>query len=77
MKVTDVRVFAVDCFRTNWMFVKVYTDEGVTGVGEATLEYAFCITVQFPGKALQHLPAARFPAPPAPPQSVCVRRRTG
>ena len=39
MKVTDVRVFSVDCFRTNWMFVKVYTDEGICGVGEATLEY--------------------------------------
>ena len=39
MKVTDIKVFAVDCFRTNWMFVKVYTDEGLTGVGEATLEY--------------------------------------
>ena len=39
MKVTDVRCFNVDCFRTNWVFVKVYTDEGITGVGEATLEY--------------------------------------
>lgn len=39
MKVTDVKTFAVDCFRTNWVFVKVYTDEGITGVGEATLEY--------------------------------------
>ena len=39
MKVTDVKVFAVDCFRTNWMFVKVYTDEGIDGVGEGTLEY--------------------------------------
>jgi len=39
MKVTDVKTFVVDCFRTNWVFVKVYTDEGVTGVGEATLEY--------------------------------------
>lgn len=39
MKVTDVRCFTVDCFRTNWVFVKVYTDEGLTGVGEATLEY--------------------------------------
>ena len=29
----------VDCFRTNWVFVKVYTDEGISGVGEATLEY--------------------------------------
>ena len=39
MKVTDVKVFLVDCFRTNWAFVKIYTDEGLTGVGEATLEY--------------------------------------
>ena len=39
MKVTDVRCFTVDCFRTNWVFVKVFTDEGPDGVGEATLEY--------------------------------------
>lgn len=39
MKVTKVKTFAVDCFRTNWMFVKVYTDDGIDGVGEATLEY--------------------------------------
>ena len=39
MKVTDVKIFSVDAFRTNWVFVKVYTDEGIDGVGEATLEY--------------------------------------
>ncbi len=39
MKVTDIKVFTVDCFRTNWVFVKVYTDDGIDGVGEATLEY--------------------------------------
>ncbi|MBE6659739.1 MAG: galactonate dehydratase [Ruminococcaceae bacterium] len=39
MKVTDLKPFVVDCFRTNWVFVKVYTDEGIDGVGEATLEY--------------------------------------
>lgn len=39
MKVTDIKCFAVDCFRTDWVFVKVYTDEGIDGVGEATLEY--------------------------------------
>ena len=39
MKVTDMKCFTVDCFRTNWVFVKVYTDEGIDGVGEATLEY--------------------------------------
>ena len=39
MKVTDVKTFVTDCFRTNWVFVKVYTDEGIDVVGEATLEY--------------------------------------
>ena len=39
MKVTDIKAFVTDCFRTNWIFVKVYTDEGLDGVGEATLEY--------------------------------------
>ncbi len=39
MKVIDVKTFVVDCFRTNWVFVKVYTDEGISGVGEGTLEY--------------------------------------
>ncbi len=39
MKITDVKPFVVDCFRTNFMFVKIYTDEGIAGVGEGTLEY--------------------------------------
>ena len=39
MKITDIKIFTVDCFRTNWVFVKVYTDESIDGVGEATLEY--------------------------------------
>lgn len=39
MKVTDIKTFMVDCYRTNWVFVKVYTDEGIDGVGEGTLEY--------------------------------------
>ncbi|MBE6593291.1 MAG: galactonate dehydratase [Ruminococcaceae bacterium] len=39
MKVTDIKTFVVDCYRTNWVFVKVYTDEEIDGVGEATLEY--------------------------------------
>ncbi len=39
MKVTDIKPFVVDCFRTNWVFIKVYTDDGIDGVGEATLEY--------------------------------------
>ena len=39
MKITDIKTFVVDCYRTNWVFVKVYTDEGITGIGEGTLEY--------------------------------------
>ncbi|NLM78594.1 MAG: galactonate dehydratase [Ruminococcaceae bacterium] len=39
MIVTDLRTFTVDCYRTNWVFVKIDTDEGLSGVGEATLEY--------------------------------------
>lgn len=49
MKITDVRTFVVDCFRTNWVFVKVYTDAGIDGVGEGTLEYkekALCGAVE-------------------------------
>ena len=33
MKITDIKTFVVDCFRTNWAFVKVYTDEGSTVTG--------------------------------------------
>ena len=55
MKITDIKTFVVDCFRTNWAFVKVYTDEGIDGVGEATLEYkekALCGAVEHIKEAL-------------------------
>ena len=39
MKITSIKTFTIDCFRTNWVFVKVATDEGITGIGEGTLEY--------------------------------------
>jgi len=39
MKITDIKTFVVNAYRTNFVFVKLYTDEGVTGVGEGTLEY--------------------------------------
>lgn len=37
-RITDVKVFVVDAYRTNWVFVKVFTADGVTGVGEGSLE---------------------------------------
>ena len=39
MKITAIKTFTIDCFRTNWVFVKVCTDEGICGIGEGTLEY--------------------------------------
>lgn len=39
MKITGQRVFVVNAARTNFIFVKIYTDAGVDGVGEATLEW--------------------------------------
>ena len=39
MKVTDVKTFLVyDGYARNWIVVKVETDEGIYGLGEATLE---------------------------------------
>lgn len=37
MKITDIKVFVTDAFRTNWTFVKVETDDGLHGYGEASL----------------------------------------
>ena len=39
MKITGIKTFLCEAYRTNWVFVKVLTDEGIGGVGEATLEY--------------------------------------
>src|SRR5258707_10258630 len=36
MKIRDIKPFIVGNPWKNWVFVKVYTDEGITGVGEAT-----------------------------------------
>jgi len=40
MKITGVETFLCHAYRTNWVFVKVMTDQdGLYGLGEATLEY--------------------------------------
>jgi len=36
MKITDVKVWLVEGTKYNWTLLKIYTDEGHTGVGEAT-----------------------------------------
>ncbi|SDM49588.1 galactonate dehydratase [Kriegella aquimaris] len=40
MKITAIKTFICHAYRTNWVFVKVFTNiDGLYGVGEATLEY--------------------------------------
>ena len=38
MKITEVKTFLVNARRQNWLFVKVMTDEGIYGWGEASVE---------------------------------------
>lgn len=37
MKITDIKTYVMDAYRTNWTFIKVETDEGLYGFGEASL----------------------------------------
>ena len=37
MKITDIKTYIMDAYRTNWTFIKVETDEGLYGWGEASL----------------------------------------
>lgn len=39
MKITAQKIFVANVSRTNFVFVKLYTDAGIEGVGEATLEW--------------------------------------
>ena len=39
MKITNLKTYLVHCYRTNWVFLKIETDEGISGIGEATLEH--------------------------------------
>lgn len=39
MKLKSLKTYICDAFRTNWVFVKVETEDGLHGWGEATLEY--------------------------------------
>ena len=45
MRVTRLETFTVGAGWKNWMFVRVHTDEGLTGIGEGTLN-GFVRTVE-------------------------------
>ena len=38
MKITNIKSFVVHTKRDNWVFTRVYTDEGFTGLGESSME---------------------------------------
>lgn len=38
MKITDIKSYIVHAVLDNWVITKVWTDEGITGVGESSLE---------------------------------------
>lgn len=54
MKITDVRTYIVGNPWKNWLFVEVKTDEGISGIGEGTLN-GFCKTVEAAVHELKHL----------------------
>ena len=35
IKITDIKTFLVGAGSRNWLYVKVYTDQGIHGIGEA------------------------------------------
>lgn len=38
MKIEHIQTFLIDAGLRNWLIVRISTDEGITGIGEATLE---------------------------------------
>ncbi|HEY0829162.1 MAG TPA: galactonate dehydratase [Bacilli bacterium] len=38
MKIIDVKTYVVHAHHDNWVITKIYTDEGITGIGESSVE---------------------------------------
>ncbi len=54
MKITGIETFTVGAGWKNWLFVRVGTDEGLTGLGEGTLN-GFIRTTEAAVRELEHL----------------------
>jgi galactonate dehydratase len=54
MRITRIDTFAVGAGWKNWLFVRVHTDEGLSGVGEGTLN-GFVRTIEAAIRELEHL----------------------
>jgi galactonate dehydratase len=53
MKITGIETFAVGAGWKNWLFVRVHTDAGITGLGEGTLN-GFIRTTEAAIRELEH-----------------------
>jgi galactonate dehydratase len=60
VKITSVETFVVDAGWKNWVFARVHTDEGITGVGEGTLN-GFARTIATAIAELEHLAIGEDP----------------
>jgi len=63
MKITKIDTFVIAMPWKNWLFVEVHTDEGITGVGEATVN-AFARTVEAGIRELEDLIIGQNPFSP-------------
>jgi galactonate dehydratase len=63
MKITKIDTYVVGMPWKNWLFVEVHTDEGISGVGEATIN-AFARTVEAGIRELEDLVIGKDPFSP-------------
>ncbi|MCX5514255.1 mandelate racemase/muconate lactonizing enzyme family protein [Kaistia algarum] len=54
MKITEIETFLVGAGWKNWLFVRLHTDAGITGLGEGTLN-GFIRTTEAAVRELEHL----------------------
>src|SRR4051794_28131484 len=60
MRITGIETFTVGAGWKNWLFIKVDTDEGLTGIGEGTLN-GFIRTTEAGVRELEHLVIGQDP----------------
>ncbi|MBA2546142.1 MAG: mandelate racemase/muconate lactonizing enzyme family protein, partial [Solirubrobacterales bacterium] len=60
MRITQVETIPIGATWKNWLFVRVHTDEGLTGLGEGTLN-GFVRTIETAVHELEHLAIGQDP----------------
>ena len=63
MRITRIETITVGAGWKNWLFARVHTDEGLTGIGEGTLN-GFVRTIETAVHELEHLAVGEDPTRP-------------